>query len=264
MPGTESWSPLHREVDGAGGAPRVVLVHGFTQTRACWGDLPARLVAMGWEVVRVDLPGHGRSGEADADLWRSSELLADTGGRAIYVGYSFGARVCLHLGLARPEVVDGLVLVGGTPGIADPDERAARLAEDEARAVRLETVGLDAFLDEWLALPLFAGLRPEDACREARRENTVQGLAASLRSCGTGSQAPLWWRLDELPMPVLCLAGDRDPRFAQIATHMAAAIGPTARAAEVRGAGHTAHLEQPDAFWSLLEPWLAGHQHDRS
>jgi 2-succinyl-6-hydroxy-2,4-cyclohexadiene-1-carboxylate synthase len=253
---TGSSDRLFAEVDAPGRGPRVVLAHGFTQTRACWGDLPARFTAAEREVMRVDLPGHGRSGHATADLWAAADLLVTTGGPALYLGYSFGARVCLHAALAHREAVTGLVLLGSTPGLVNPAERAARRAEDEERASRLEAVGLEAFLDEWLALPLFAGLRPEDTCRDARLENTVEGLAASLRACGAGTQQPLWVHLDELDMPVLCLAGERDARFAAVGAQMAAGIGPNARFETVPGAGHTAHLEQPDAFWACIEPWL--------
>lgn len=247
---------LFVEVDGVGTGPRVVLVHGFTQTRRCWGSLPDRLVAAGHEVVRVDLPGHGRSGHADADLWEAARLLGGVCGRATYLGYSFGARVCLHQALSDPALVDGLVLVGGTAGIDSAEERAERRAADDALAARLESIGVEAFLDEWLALPLFAGLSEGAADRDARLQNTTAGLAASLRACGTGTQEPLWGRLAELSMPVLCVAGADDTKFGELADRMAEAIGPNASAARVEGAGHTAHLEAPDAFWAVLAPWF--------
>jgi 2-succinyl-6-hydroxy-2,4-cyclohexadiene-1-carboxylate synthase len=248
---------LFAEVDGAGRGRRIVLVHGFTQTGRCWGDLPDRLVAVGYEVVRVDLPGHGHSGGAGDPLPLVADRLARTGGHAIYLGYSFGARVCLRLAVARPESVEGLVLVGGTPGLRSPRERASRRADDEALASRIEEGGVTAFLDEWLALPLFAKLDPAQACVAERRRNTEAGLAASLRACGTGVQEPLWDQLHALTMPVLCVTGADDAKFTGIAGEMAIAIGPNASAVAVPDAGHTVHLEQPDAFGVVLVPWLA-------
>jgi 2-succinyl-6-hydroxy-2,4-cyclohexadiene-1-carboxylate synthase len=246
---------LFAEVEGAG--PRIVLVHGFTQTRACWGPLPARLVEAGFEVVRVDLPGHGRSGTADSDLWATAGRLGATGGTASYLGYSFGARVCLHLALTAPALVERLVLVGGTAGIESTEQRAERRTADEALADRIEAIGVAAFLDEWLALPLFAGLSEEAACRDARLENTASGLAGSLRACGTGTQESLWSRLAELTMPVLGVAGADDARFGALADRLAREIGANAASARVPAAGHTAHLEAPDAFWEVLASWLA-------
>src|SRR5690606_16752708 len=145
------------------------------------------------------------------------------------------------------------------PGIEDPAERDARRAADERLADRIEELGVAAFLDEWLAQPLFAGLPPEAACREARLENRAADLAASLRHCGTCTPAPPWDRLAGLSMPVLCVAGEDDAKFAAIARRMVEAIGPGATLALVPGAGHTAHLEQPAAFWSILSDWLEAH-----
>lgn len=245
---------LHAERAGAG--PRLVLVHGFTQTARCWGPEVADL-ERDHEVVRVDAPGHGGSAEVSADLAEGAHLLVATGGPATYVGYSMGARLCLHAALAHPDQVRGLVLLGGTAGIDDPDERAARRAHDEDLAATLEVGGLEPFLDAWLAQPLFTGIPPARAHRDERRTNTVAGLADSLRRAGTGAQEPQWEALHRLHMPVLALAGEHDAKFTALAQRMAERIGPTASAVQVPGAGHAAHLEDPAGFLAILRPWLA-------
>lgn len=241
-----------------GQGPRMALVHGFTQTRRCWGPVADDLAA-DHEVVTVDAPGHGRSAQVRAHLWESADLLGGAGGDATYLGYSMGGRLCLHLALAAPERVRALVVVGATAGIDDPAQRAARRAEDEARARRLEAEGLEPFLERWLAQPLFAGLAEEVQCREERRENTVAGLAASLRLAGAGAQEPLWHRLEELAMPVLVIAGEHDQRFVALGRRMVDAVGDNASLALVPGAGHAAHLEAPAGFLGVLRPWLAAH-----
>ena len=247
---------LHAERDGAG--PPLILVHGFTQTRRCWGPTAADL-ARDHEVVRVDAPGHGRSSEVRADLRTGGRLIADLGGEATYLGYSMGARFCLHIALVYPALVRGLVLVSGTAGIEDPNERAARRDQDLRTAARIQADGLEAFLDAWLAQPLFAELPPERAFSEQRLENTVEGLASSLEEAGTGSQEPSWHQLARLTMPVLVVAGERDDKFGALAQRMAAAIGDNATLACVSDAGHAVHLEQPTGFLSVLRPWLAAH-----
>lgn len=245
----------------SGGGRRVVLVHGFTQSAASWAPVSAEL-ADRFEVLAVDLPGHGRSlvPGPDWDLWRSAEALGATGGRAAYLGYSLGGRVCLHLALDSPELVERLVVVGAHPGIAQTPEREARRRADESLARRLEEggdAGLPAFVDEWLAGPLFAHLSAEQAGREARLVNGAAGLAASLRSNGTGSQEPLWDRLGELAMPVLVVAGERDDKFAAIAMQTVEAIGANASLRLVSGAGHAACFEQPAAFAAVVSEFLA-------
>lgn len=236
---------------GQDGAPDLVLLHGFTQTGASWDPLVSDL-AEGHRVHRVDLPGHGGSAETRLDLAGTAAALAEQTGRATYVGYSLGGRVALRLALGHPEVVERLVLVGATAGIDDPAERTARRAHDEELARSVEQDGVDAFLDRWLAQPLFATLPPERAGREARRANTAAGLAASLRLSGAGTMDPPWW--DELPalaaagIPVSVVAGEQDLKFRALGERLATGIGPTARLVLVPGAGHACHLEQPEAF----------------
>lgn len=236
----------------------MVLVHGFTQTAESWARVAGRLGGR-YRVVRVDAPGHGASSEVQADLWTGGRLVGEAGGRAAYVGYSMGGRLCLHLALAAPATVRALVLVGATAGIEDPGERADRRAQDEMLARRLEEDGLEVFLERWLAQPLFARLHPDAADLSARRQNTVSGLAGSLRGAGSGTQEPLWRRLPDLAMPVLVVAGERDDKFRALGERLASGIGPNATLALVPGAGHAAHLEAPEAFLDVIEPFLAAH-----
>ena len=232
-----------------------MLLHGFTQTSACWGPAGAGLAAAGHEVAALDLPGHGTRSHEEVGLDAGAPALAETGGPGTWVGYSLGARWALAVALARPEVVHRLVLIGGTAGVDDPGERARRRAEDEARAEHLEAVGVDAVVAEWVALPLFAGIPPEHRCDDARRSNTVAGLASSLRLAGQGAVAPMWDRLPDLRVSVLVVAGERDGRYTGLGQRLVAAL-PDASLVLVPGAGHAAHLERPDAFLDAVLPWL--------
>ncbi|HWD50959.1 MAG TPA: alpha/beta fold hydrolase [Acidimicrobiales bacterium] len=248
---------LHATVIGEG--PRLVLAHGFTQTGGVWGSLDSRL-ATDHQVVRVDLPGHGGSAPVRADLPNGAALLGAAGGRAAYLGYSMGARFCLHLALDQPELVDALVLISGTAGIDDPDERAERRARDEGLADQLDPPGsgndgdgapaeaparVDAFLRRWLDTPLLAGVPAEADGLAERRRNTGPGLASSLRLSGTGTQVPSWTRLSGLDMPVLIVTGELDDKFTAIGRRMADAIGGNAARVVIEDAGHSPHLQEP-------------------
>jgi 2-succinyl-6-hydroxy-2,4-cyclohexadiene-1-carboxylate synthase len=234
---------------------RLVLVHGFTQTRSSWSAVAGELSRDGYAVVTVDAPGHGEAAELRVDLADAATLLGNTGARATYIGYSMGGRSVLHLAVARPDLVDRLVLVSSTAGIDDDVERASRRAEDERRATEIEQSGVAAFLDNWMATPLFANLPSDAAQLPHRLENTAAGLASSLRLAGTGAQDSLWPHLRSLAMPVLVVAGGLDEKFTAIAGRMAALI-PDATLAVVADAGHVVHLEQPDEFVRVLRRWL--------
>lgn len=167
--------------------------------------------------------------------------------------------MCLELTLRHPEAVTGLVLVSATAGIDSAADRSARRAADEQLADRIEADGVDAFIDHWLELPLFAGLPIDHRYEDERRANTAAGLASSLRRAGAGTQEPSWDRLHRLSMPVLVVAGALDTKFTALAHRLVDAIGDNATLAVVPGGGHTTHLEAPEAFASILRHWLATH-----
>ncbi len=234
---------------------RLILVHGFTQTAASWDAVEFRLTALGHEVISLDAPGHGSHHDTHLGLWKGADLLAAGGGAGTWVGYSMGGRLALHVALSHPQLVERLVLVGATPGIEAATERNERQAADELLAEELERDGVDAFLSRWLSQPLFASLPDDSAGLDARRANTVPGLAASLRLMGTGSQEPLWERLDEIAAPTMVVVGALDEKFGAIAQRMVDVM-VDAHVVSLNGCGHACHLEAPDAFVGVVDSFV--------
>lgn len=254
----------------AGEGPPLLLLHGFTGSADEWADLIPQVAPLR-DVVAVDLIGHGRS-SVPADPARYSmdacviDLLALLDGLGLgqvdVLGYSMGGRVALHLAASAPARVSRLILESASPGIADGGERAARAADDEALAGRIEREGLQWFVDHWASIPLFASqaalpVEARAALRERRLRGSVTGYANSLRSMGAGRQASLWERLPELAMPTLLISGELDVKYVTLNSRMAGLL-PNARHAIVRGAGHTVHLEQREAFAQLVVGFLEG------
>lgn len=242
---------VHGDISGP---QPVVFLHGFTQDHRSWDDVRAALPDL--VTSAADAPGHGASSALALSVPETAAALHAAVGRpATYVGYSMGGRVALALAVERPEAVERLVLVSTTAGIDDPVERMARCEHDGELADRIERIGVPAFIDEWLRLPLFAGLSPAGQQRQHRLENTAAGLAASLRLAGTGSQPSYWSRLDTVQVPVLVVAGADDHKFVAIAERLVERL-PNATLAVIPGAGHTVHLERPQAFVGLIASWL--------
>jgi len=235
---------------------RLALIHGFTQTGGSWAPVAERLEQAGHQVVTPDVPGH--RGRPAAGMWEAADALADEVGRAVWLGYSLGGRLALHVALAHPDVLEGLVLVSTTAGIEDPTEREQRRRSDEELAASIGPVGVPAFVERWLAGPLWATLPRESAGVEARLANTAEGLAASLRLAGTGSQDSLWERLAEVPPPTLVVNGVLDARFVAIGERLAA--GLQAAQVVVPGSGHAVPWEKPAAFATAVLEWLATSQ----
>jgi 2-succinyl-6-hydroxy-2,4-cyclohexadiene-1-carboxylate synthase len=249
----------------AGHGDRLVMAHGFTQTGQVWGSLDSNL-AEDHEVVTVDMPGHGRSSEVAANLVDGAALLGAVGGRASYLGYSMGARFALHLALSQPDLVNQLILISGTAGIIDDAERQARRQADEALADRLDPrpsvpgdhsrEPLSEFLRRWMDQPMFNGVEPERSGLAERLTNHRRGLASSLRLAGTGTQRPLWDRLDHLAMPVLIITGEHDIKFTELGRQMADAIGTNVVREVIPSTGHAPHLQDPDGVATLIRRHL--------
>jgi 2-succinyl-6-hydroxy-2,4-cyclohexadiene-1-carboxylate synthase len=218
----------------------LVLLHGFTQTRASW-DGVVRELAGRYRALAPDLGTGTWEGELDR-----LEALAPE--RFTLAGYSMGGRLALALALRIPRRVERLVLISASPGLANDGERAARRAADEAFADRIEAIGVEAFARAWAAQPLFAGQSPEvaAAAHADRLRRSAADHAAQLRGLGTGVMPPLWERLRELTMPVSVVVGERDTKFRAIAERMGF---PTV---VVPGAGHAVQLEDPAAVAAHL------------
>jgi 2-succinyl-6-hydroxy-2,4-cyclohexadiene-1-carboxylate synthase len=265
---------LNVETSGSGDGPALLLLHGFTRDARAWQPVLPCFEA--YRTVRVDLIGHGKSdAPTDPARYTMAHAVEDLQAllhhldieRTALVGYSLGGRVALHFALEAPELLWALVLESASPGIDDPMERDARFASDVQLAASIERDGIEPFVDRWQAQPLFASQSslPADALHEQRSqrlENSPLGLANSLRGMGAGAQDCLLPRLGEIDVPTYFLAGALDQRYAALAPAMAARVAG-AEHYLIDGAGHTSHLEQPDAYGALVTDFLARHRpHD--
>jgi len=253
-------------IDGSG--PPLLLLHGFTGNGQTWQPLVPALASQRTLVI-VDLIGHGGS-EAPRDPSRYAiercvsdliQLLDHLGmTRVDLCGYSMGGRIGLLLTVNAPERVGRQILIGSSPGIADPVERAARLASDEALAERIEREGLEWFVDYWAAQPIFASqqrlpVAARAAQRAQRLAGSAHGYANALRGMSAGRQPSLWESLPLIATPTLLITGELDTKYCAIAERMVAQI-PRSRHVIVPEAGHAVHLEQPQTVAALIGEFL--------
>ena len=251
----------------AGDGPPVTLLHGFTQSGRSWRELIAHMPE-GWKWIVPDLRGHGETqlrhgalcsmDACTADLVRLLDALGVE--RSHIVGYSMGGRLALHVAARRPDRVLSLLTVGAHAGL-EVDAREGRRRGDEGLAERIEKDGLDAFVDYWGSLPLFAGLERRGPAyvaevRAERLRNHVAGLACSLRGMGAGAMHPLWDELAQVDFPCTFVAGQLDHGYVASARRLAATV-PHGRVELVLRAGHAVHQERPEAFARVLASHLA-------
>lgn len=235
----------------------LLLIHGFAQTAKSWQTVIAAMSMADSDraLHAIELPGHGATaltlGEPTVESVRAftAERMARLGlATAVVWGYSQGSRVALDFALSHPDRVAALVLESGTAGIDDRLKRADRRSRDYALSKRIEQSDIEQFVELWESVPALAGQSPVlvEAQRADRLSHDPAALAVALRGIGQSAYEPMWDRLAQISVPVLTLSGDRDGVYSRHAERIAASV-PNGRQVAIRDAGHSAHLERPEA-----------------
>lgn len=259
----------------------LLALHGFMQTGAAWAPV-AKYLAHGHCAYAIDLTGHGQSDAPrdpqaytiDAQVALLAAFIqqvmlpanaaaveaAGTGRAQIHVhvvGYSMGGRIALELALQHPELVYTLVLESAGLGPADDEARAALAERATKWATDLREQGIEAFVDAWEQLPLFASQKRlsqevRDAVRAERLANDAEAMALAVENGGQHTMQDNRTNRERLSFawtPVLYICGTRDDKYLAIAEDLVH-MGLDTKA--LMG-GHNVHLEQPDAFGRALE-----------
>jgi 2-succinyl-6-hydroxy-2,4-cyclohexadiene-1-carboxylate synthase len=247
-------------------APTIVALHGFTGSGRDFEVLRKELGTEAAHWICPDFMGHGES--ADPAVSDPYELpmalrLIDTARRSspdpervLLLGYSMGGRIALHYLLEEAPLP--AVLIGSSPGLAEPAEQKARRDSDRDWITLLED-SVESFCEAWERQPLIrpqlelpGPLATDLAAR--RRRNSATGLIHSLLACGTGSLPSLWDALPKLPGLTL-VHGENDTKFRDLAQRMGE-LNPSFRIAAIPGAGHAPHLERPGEVAQVLRASL--------
>lgn len=251
--------------DIAGEGPPLVLLHGFTGTRQTWEPFISK-----WKeqhtVIRLDMPGHGQTicpefpsmNEFCQDL---SLLIDDFNYTSVSIlGYSLGGRTALQFANLHPDKVDAIILESASPGLTTEEERQQRIKNDHNLAERIETEGLETFVNRWENTPLFGSqkslpLTVKRNIRNERLSQTAKGLASSLRYMGTGVQDSVWEQLQTIEIPILLLAGSLDVKFVKTNELMNKLL-PNSQFKIISDVGHAIHVENPQQFDTVVIDFL--------
>jgi len=239
-PLTTGWAvvgglPMHyRSALGAGpDAPAIVHVHGFGISGTYMQPTAAQLAPQ-YRTYVPDLPGHGRSMrlEGRLDLPRLADHLAEFCHemgveRATFVGNSLGCPVICALAHRSPELVERAVLVSpaGGPNNQPLTRAVGQMVQDSVR-------------------------EPLSMVPIAVRDYLRFGVVTGLRLFKAMTEFPTVDRLQELKVPVLAIAGERDPLVRVDRVTVLRGMSHV-RAAVVPGA-HALNYSHPDTIAALI------------
>jgi len=250
-------------IESGAAGPTVVLLHGWSAFKELWWSTLLALAPHA-HAYAPDMPGHGDSpllGSASMRqiAERIEQFCAMRGDdRIMLVGHSMGGNIALELALARPDLVERLVLVDAavqpaemplyTRSYLDQTFGWAVLRTSMAAARQIGMVGRFVPHAHQGGVVLPALRRVTYMAR-----HDADALRALLDSL---FENPIGPRLADLRVPTLVISGEFDPLVPPPLSRRVAAAIPGARYAVIRRAAHNPMDERPREFNAVLLDFL--------
>jgi pimeloyl-ACP methyl ester carboxylesterase len=184
------------------------------------------------------------------------------------LGFSYGGLLAQRLVLAAPHRVRKLI-VASSSVLPVPPGAFDGWAERDRRTEAVRHVWSDPALS---GPELTRAAAVAQAPADLWREDAMAGYLARLQRVRFSAEWLRPWRAGTLPpahvddaasrlaalgMPILLLHGAQDMTFPAALARQAAALIPAARAVVLDGAGHMAHIDQPERWIAAVGGFLA-------
>jgi pimeloyl-ACP methyl ester carboxylesterase len=249
-------------VEDEGEGDAVVCIHGLGGTSNTWTALLPALSR--YRVVRMDLPGSGRS-PAPATLTIESmaasvrEACQRLGvGRAHFLGHSMGTIVCQHLAAAHPGLVRSLALFGPLLAPPEPARANIRARADKARSgvaamqeIAQALVQASTSADSRERSPAAAAF-----VRESLMRQDPQGYARSCEALADAKPADV----ARIECATLLVTGDEDvvapPQAVRSMAEKFSGARGGARVVVLNRCGHWTPIERPQECARELNAFL--------
>jgi pimeloyl-ACP methyl ester carboxylesterase len=249
-----------------------LLLHGFPQDRTSWDTIAARLVSLGYRVVRPDQRGYSPGARPrSADDYRLEPIVSDAVAlldelevsTAHVVGHDWGGAVAWGLATQHPDRVRTLTVLSTPHPVA-----MSRSFVTSTQGLRSWYMGLFQVpgLAERLLAPngrlwsaMMRGLPAQQREHYTRRAAEPGALAAMLswyRAMPLDMVRPsIRWR--RVTVPTLHLWGTRDPALGEAATRLTArSVAGEYTLVELVGEGHWLPELASDKVLDALVPHL--------
>lgn len=231
-------------------APHLVAIHGWAANALVWERLRPLLQDQ-FQLTLIELPGHGRSPEVAGGLagWTRALLAVAPAVPALWLGWSLGGQLALHIADVAPAPVRGVLAIASTPRFSQCPEWPTALAPELLANFQQELAcDAEATLRRFLALQCRGSVSERD---DRRFLGGVQGEGgrAALPALGFGLQllAELDLRavLPRLAPPVHWLLGAEDALVPASLASALRSLSPTSAVTVVPEAGHVPHVSHP-------------------
>ncbi|MFQ6027045.1 MAG: alpha/beta fold hydrolase [Dehalococcoidia bacterium] len=258
----------------AGEGPTVLLLHGLGTSLITWHQNVDPLVAAGFRVLALDLPGHGDSDkprEISYDPISAARLLhhfllSQEVERVSVVGSSAGGLIVSLFALSYPEQVDRLILVA-SGGLGKEVSWVLRLISVPGLGELVYQPRLQRMLD--LDKRLFYQIPPilEEIKLELHRVRSlpgvrhagIQSIRSSVNFLGLRKHRYLLPQLQQFPSPLMTVWGAEDQVLPAAHALTVQERLPHSVVRILPRCGHWPHMEKSEEFNDLLIQFLRGH-----
>lgn len=250
---------LHYQLDGAAGAPTVMLSNSLASALGMWTAQVPALLAAGFQVLRYDTRGHGQSG-APAAPWSIADLAGDALelldalgiAKVHFCGLSLGGMTGQWLGTRHGDRLRSLSLCATAAFAGPPEVWLDRIAQVEAKGMAAVCEGT---INRWFTA---AGqVAAADAVAPIRAQILATPVAG-YTGCG-GAIAAMDQResITAIRTPTLVMVGADDPSTPVAASEFLQRQIPGAQLVVVPDAMHLFNVERADEFNRALLAFLA-------
>ncbi len=256
---TASGSRIHVEDTGSG--TPLVAIHGLAGGAYFFSGL-AKRVQDACRVVTIDLPGTGRSHAGDA-AYSMESWVADLGQLVaqhikqpvVLLGHSMGTIIALKSWAAWPDLIRGLIFVGGLP-VVRPLIRERLLNRVAALAGAQDLAGWGAQVSPGVFSPQTIHHRPEVVTSFERlfEMNSVETYLRCVNILLGGNAEEI---VPTVQRTCLAITGEHD-QYAppEDVTAFVERIPVTHRVEVVRACGHLPFFEVPDTFATVVRTFV--------
>jgi pimeloyl-ACP methyl ester carboxylesterase len=238
--------------------PTVAFIHGAQNDHSVWSLQSRYFAHHGYNVLAVDLPGHGRSqGAAMASVeamagWLLALLEAAGADSAMLVGHSMGSLIALEASHRAPQRVSALALLGTTYPMKVSDALLATSKDDEQAAIDMVNIWSHSMRAQNPASPL-AGVSTMGTARRLMqrmgRINPAQLFHTDFAACNAYANGEVAARA--VACPALFIFGSKDMMTPARSTKLLTGAIAHARVVQV-DAGHSLMAEQPGVVLDAL------------
>jgi 3-oxoadipate enol-lactonase len=248
---------IHYRLDGAAGAPVVMLSNSLMSNHTMWDPQMPALLAQ-FRVLRYDTRGHGES-EVTPAPYRIEQLADDAAalidaagvGPVHFVGLSMGGMIGQQLAVRHPEKLLSLSLcdtASEMPTAAMWNERIGT-----ARDLGIAAL-IDATIKRWFVANFIE--REPATIAEVRRmiaTTPAEGYIGCASAVRDMSQTHL---LSRITTPTQVIVGREDPACTLAASQVLQREIRGATLHVIDDAAHLANIEKPEAFTRLLVDFI--------